>query len=64
VSSPTVQAHIYYVPGPYTVTVTAFHANGGSRGVSAAITVGGVDRTVFADGFETGDVSAWSSVTP
>jgi lysophospholipase L1-like esterase len=63
-TSPFVQPHTYYVPGPYTVTVTAYHPNGGSRSVVVNISVGGVDLTIFRDGFESGDATAWSAVAP
>jgi lysophospholipase L1-like esterase len=63
-TSPFVQAFTYYVPGPYAVTVTALHANGGSRSVVVNIVVSGVDLTIFRDGFEAGDATAWSAVTP
>jgi len=64
VGSPSSVQHVYLVPGPYTVTVTAEHANGGDRQRSAGITVTGADLTIFADGFESGDTSAWSFVAP
>ncbi|HSM13555.1 MAG TPA: GDSL-type esterase/lipase family protein, partial [Thermoanaerobaculia bacterium] len=44
--SPSGVEHVYLVPGPYTVTVTALHANGGDRQRSAGITVTGVDLTL------------------
>ena len=64
VASPTTATHTYFVPGPYTVTVTAYHGNGGSRTASVAISVGGADLRIFLDDFESGDATAWSAVAP
>ena len=64
VASPATRGHVYHVPGPYTVTVTVEHPNGGARTASLPIAVTGADLTVFTDGFETGDTASWSSVLP
>jgi len=63
-SSNETMDHTFLVPGTYTVTATAIHANGGSRARSAQVDVTGADLTIFADGFESGDASAWSAVEP
>jgi len=63
-ASPSTWDYVYVVPGTYTVTVTAKHANGSQRVRTAMVTVGGSDLTIFSGGFETGDTSAWSEVVP
>ena len=62
--SPASRAHVYYVPGPYTVTATVQHPNGGQRVATLAIVVTGADHTIFRDGFQSGDASLWSLVAP
>jgi lysophospholipase L1-like esterase len=63
-ASPATRGHVYYVPGPYTVSATVLHANGGTRTKTLAINVTGADHTIFRDGFQSGDASLWSAVAP
>lgn len=57
-SSPAARNHTYSSSGNFTVTVTAEHANGGTRAKSAGITVA-AGTAIFADGFEGGSTSNW-----
>lgn len=63
-ASPATRGHVYFVPGPYTVTVTVEHPNGGTRTKTLAISITGADLTIFRDGFESGNAAVWSSVAP
>lgn len=62
--TPATRDRTYTVPGSYAVTVTLEHPNGARRSRSVQVSVTGLDLTVFADGFESGDASAWSAVEP
>lgn len=63
-ATPSTRDHTYYVPGPYTVTVTVRNPNGAQRSASQGIVLTGVDLTLFRGDFESGDSSAWSLVQP
>jgi hypothetical protein len=58
-SSPVARSHAYSSSGPFTVTVTAEHANGGTRAFSVDIDVTASATTIFVDGFDVGNSSAW-----
>ena len=55
-ASPANQNHTYSEGGIYNVVVTAEHANGGARQESVVLEV----SLLLADGFESGDTSAWT----
>jgi hypothetical protein len=57
--SPVARSHAYSSSGPFTVTVTAEHANGGTRAVSVGIDVAASAGTIFVNGFDVGNSSAW-----
>ena len=56
-ASPAIQEHVYAEPGVYTVVVTAEHANGGDRQRTLVVEV----SVLFADGFESGNTSEWTT---
>jgi hypothetical protein len=63
-ATPATRSHTYFVPGPYTVTVTARNPNGAQRSRSQGIVITGPDLTLFRGDFENGDASDWSLTQP